>query len=67
MNKDIAESRKALEEQMYRQLYTTEKKEVEPPETLTYDELKLKFNDPEIFLYHMLIKKMGKNKEAKII
>lgn len=67
MNKDMAESKRVLEEHAYRQLYTAEKKEVEPQETLTYEELNLKLNDPEIFLFHMLVKKMRRNKAAKTI
>jgi len=62
MNKDTAEV--LLDDPRYAKLYTAEKGD-DTSVALTNDEMILKVHDPEIFLFHILIKKMGKNKAAK--
>jgi hypothetical protein len=63
MNKADADKESMLEDVIKGKI----KPFVEEIEPLTTEELILKMQNPEIFLYHMLIKKMGKNKAAKTI
>ncbi len=62
MNKETADV--LLDDPRYAKLYTAEKGDNQNV-ILTNDEILLKMHDPEIFLFHILIKKMGKNKAAK--
>jgi len=62
MNKETADV--LLDDPRYAKLYTAEKGD-DATVNLTNDEMMLKIQDPEIFLFHILIKKMGKSKAAK--
>ena len=62
MNKETADV--LLDDPRYAKLYTAEKG-YDATLNLTNDEMMLKVHDPEIFLFHILIKKMGKSKAAK--
>ena len=62
MNKADADKESILEDIMKGKI----KPDSEPVHS-TSEELMLKAQNPEIFLYHMLIKRMGKNKAAKTI